>query len=80
MLPVALLVYSGAIADPTAEHHGEDHLKDLNVKDESSLIQREYSSTCNVITADESRDLDKCIFNLIPTMMTATTKAARPMT
>lgn len=34
-----LLVY-WAVADPTAEHHGEDHLEDLNgEKVHNSLIQ-----------------------------------------
>lgn len=28
--PGLVLVHPGAVTDPTAQHHGEDHLKDLN--------------------------------------------------
>lgn len=37
---MGLLVHPGAVTDPTAEHHGEDHLEDLKqVKGQYSLIQ-----------------------------------------
>ena len=39
-LLAGVLIRSRAVADPTAEHHGEDHLKDLNrTNNRTSLIQ-----------------------------------------
>lgn len=41
------LVHSRAVTDPTTEHHGEDHLKDLDKKQNSVIQFRLYSCTCN---------------------------------
>lgn len=88
VIPLQLLVHTRAVTDPTAEHHCEDHLEDLHgggKRKRDGLIGQAPASVSQLIKAGASGHVVNLFTplcetsNLTLTMMTATTRAARPI-